>query len=43
MKVKFLPQNIELEIEENQTLLDLCQKHNLKVKSVCNGVPNCAE
>ena len=43
MKVKFLPQEIELEIEPNQTVLDLAQKNGIFIKTVCNGVPNCAE
>lgn len=43
MKVKFLPDNIELEIQPNQSVLDLAQKNDIYIKSVCNGVPNCAE
>ena len=43
MKVRFLPQEIELEIEPNQTVMDLAHKNNLFIKSICNGVPNCAE
>lgn len=43
MKVKFLPDNIELEIEPNQSVLDLAHKNGIYIKSVCNGVPNCAE
>lgn len=43
MKVKFLPQDIELEIERNQTVLDLAEKNGIFIKSVCRGVPNCAE
>ena len=43
MKVRFLPQDIEIEIAPNQTVLDVAQKNNIFVKSVCNGVPSCAE
>lgn len=43
MKVKFLPQNIELEIEPNQSILDLAQKNGVFIKTVCNGLPSCAE
>lgn len=43
MKVKFLPDNIELEIQPNQSVLDLAHKNGVYIKSVCNGVPNCAE
>ncbi|MCB0361230.1 MAG: (2Fe-2S)-binding protein, partial [Bdellovibrionales bacterium] len=43
MKVRFLPKDIELEIEPNQTVMDLAHKNGIFIKSVCNGVPNCAE
>ena len=43
MKVKFLPQDIELEIEPYQNVMDLATKNGLKIKSVCNGMPSCAE
>lgn len=43
MKVKFVPQNIELEIAPNQTVKDLADKNNIFIKSVCNGLPSCAE
>jgi 2Fe-2S ferredoxin len=43
MKVKFLPQGIELEIQPNQTVMDLAHRNGIFIKSICNGVPNCAE
>ena len=43
MKVKFLPQNIELEIKPNQSVLDLAQEHGIYIQSVCKGIPSCAE
>lgn len=43
MKVKFLPQNIELEINPDQSVMELAHKNGIFIKSVCNGVPNCAE
>ncbi len=43
MKVKFLPHNIELEIKPNQTVLQLANENNIAIKSVCNGMPSCAE
>lgn len=43
MKVKFLPSGAEYEIEPNQSVLELAQKHGVFIKTVCNGVPNCAE
>jgi ferredoxin len=43
MKVKFLPQNIELEIQPNQTVKSLADDNGVFVKSICNGLPSCAE
>lgn len=43
MKVRFLPQDIELEIQPYQTVLQLAQESGIKIKSVCNGMPSCAE
>lgn len=43
MKVKFLPQNIELEIQPNQSVKDLADKNGIFIKSICNGLPSCAE
>lgn len=43
MKVKFLPQDIELDIQFNQTVMDLAHKNGIAIKSVCNGMPSCAE
>jgi ferredoxin, 2Fe-2S len=43
MKVKFLPQNVEHEIPSNQSVLDLANEHGIYIKSVCRGLPSCAE
>lgn len=43
MKVKFLPQNIELEIKPNQSVMNLAHENNLPIHSVCNGMPSCSE
>lgn len=43
MKVKFLPQNVEYEIELNETVLHLAQRNDLHIQSVCKGLPSCAE
>lgn len=43
MKVKFVPQNIELEIASGQSVKDLADKNGIFIKSVCNGIPNCSE
>lgn len=43
MKVKFIPLNIELEIAPSQSVMDLAHKNGIEIKSVCNGMPSCAE
>ena len=43
MKIKFVPQNIEIEGDPQKTLLQLATENNITIKSVCNGVPSCAE
>lgn len=43
MKVKFVPQNIECEIKPGQTVLHVAQDNGIYIKSVCRGVPSCAE
>ena len=43
MKVKFLPQNVEFEIKPGESVMHVAQDHGLYIKSVCKGVPSCAE
>ena len=43
MKVKFVPQNVEFSIEPGQCVMHVAQDHDLYIKSVCKGVPSCAE
>ena len=43
MKVKFVPQNIELETTPEKTLLQLAMDNGIEIKSLCKGVPSCAE
>jgi ferredoxin, 2Fe-2S len=43
MKVKFLPQNIEHEINPNESVLELAKRHGIFIKSICGGVPSCSE
>lgn len=43
MKVKFVPQNVEFEIKPGQSVMHCAQDAGLYVKSVCKGVPSCAE
>ena len=43
MKVKFIPQNVEYEIEPGESIMKLAHKKGLPIRSVCNGIPSCAE
>lgn len=43
MKVKFVPQNVEFEIKFNESVLHVAHNNGLHIKSVCKGVPSCAE
>ena len=43
MKVKFLPQDVEHEIQPDQSVMQLAHEKGIKIKSVCNGMPSCAE
>jgi ferredoxin, 2Fe-2S len=43
MKLKFIPQNVEVEVTSDKSVLQIAQENNLHIKSVCKGVPSCAE
>ena len=43
MKVKFLPMNKEVEIKPEQTVLEVALANQIPIRSVCKGVPSCAE
>jgi ferredoxin len=43
MKVKFLPQNIEIDIEPGQSILEVAHANGIPIRSTCNGMPSCAE
>ncbi|MCB0391568.1 MAG: (2Fe-2S)-binding protein [Bdellovibrionales bacterium] len=43
MKVRFLPQDVEFEIKPDQSVMELAHEKGIKIKSVCNGMPSCAE
>lgn len=42
-KVKFMPQNIELELKPNQSVMDLAHDNDIHIKSICKGIPSCSE
>ena len=43
MKVKFIPQNVEFDISPDQSVMELAHEKGLFIKSICNGMPSCAE
>ncbi len=43
MKIKFLPQNIEVEGSSDKSLLQIATENQLEIRSICKGVPSCAE
>jgi 2Fe-2S ferredoxin len=43
MKVRFVPLDVEHEILPNQTVLQVANENGISIKSVCNGMPSCAE
>lgn len=43
MKIKFLPQNVEIDVNPDKSLMDLAHENNIPIKSICNGKPSCAE
>ena len=43
MKIKFLPMNIEVDVDPGKSLLKIATENNIKIKSICNGVPSCSE
>lgn len=43
MKIKFLPQNIEIESTPEKSLMQLATENGLEIRSICKGVPQCAE
>lgn len=43
MKIKFLPQGIEVEGTPNKSLLQIATENKLEIRSICKGVPSCAE
>ena len=43
MKIKFVPQNIEVEGDPNKTLLQIASENQIEIRSICKGVLTCAE
>lgn len=43
MKIKILPTNIEIEGDPNKSLMQTCLDNKIEIRSICKGVPSCAE
>lgn len=43
MKIKFLPQDITVDTNSEKSLLEIAWANNIPIKSICKGVPSCAE
>ena len=43
MKLKFLPKNIEVDIDSNKTVLEVSRELGLNIQSSCNGICNCGD
>ena len=43
MKLKFLPQNIEVDIDSDKTVLEVSRELDLNIQSSCNGICNCGD
>jgi len=43
MKIKFLPQNLNVELEQGKSVMEVARENNLPVSSSCNGMCVCAE
>lgn len=43
MKIKFIPQNVEIEATPEKSVLQLATENKLEIRSICKGVPSCAE
>lgn len=43
MKIKFIPQNIEVEVNPNKSVLNIALENGIQIHSICKGVPSCAE
>lgn len=43
MKIKFLPQNIEIEAPPEKSVLQIATENKIEIRSLCKGQPSCAE
>jgi ferredoxin len=43
MKIKFIPQNIEVDVNPNKSVLNIALENGIQIYSICKGIPSCAE
>ena len=43
MKIKFMPQNVEVDVDPSKSLLKIATEAGLKIKSICGGIASCGE
>jgi 2Fe-2S ferredoxin len=43
MKIKFMPQNLVVEATPDKSLLKIATENKIEIRSICKGVPSCAE
>ena len=43
MKLKFIPQNVEVEVNPEKSVLEVSRELGLKIQSSCNGMCSCGD
>lgn len=43
MKIKFLPSGVEVQGNPDKSLLQIASENQIEIRSICKGVPSCAE
>ena len=43
MKLKFIPQNVEVDVDSSKTVLEVSRELGLNIQSSCNGMCSCGD
>ena len=43
LKIKFLPKNIEVDVNPEKSLLEIARENNITIHSSCNGMCSCGD
>lgn len=43
MKIKFIPQNIEVDVDPSKNILEVARENDISIQSSCNGLCNCGD